>query len=380
VTVTASTPTEAPTAPEAMPTASAPLVPTARSTRRATGSRTRVLRTRRFSVRIDVRAVVVCTVLGAATLAVACWSIMVGDFPLSVRQVLSAVFGDGGPDAEFIVQTLRLPRALTAMLVGAALGMSGAVFQSLVRNPLGSPDIVGFQQGAAFGAVLMIVVAGGSSLEIAAGAVAGGVVTAVLVYLLAWNGGLAASRLVLVGIGIGFAASAAVDYMITRANIYDVQRAAVWLTGSLNGRSWSHVRTVGIALALLAPLVILGQRSLDRLELGDDAAAALGIRTGRTKLVLVVLAVGLAALAVAAAGPITFVAFVAGPIARRLVKTPGACVVPAAFVGAFILVAADLAARRVLAPTELPVGILTAVVGAPYLIWLLTRRARSGTL
>lgn len=343
-------------------------------------SRCRVVRTRWCSVRIDVRAVAVCAALGAATLAVACWSIMVGDFPLSIRQVLAAVFGDGGDDAEFIVQTLRLPRALTAMLVGAALGMSGAVFQSLVRNPLGSPDIVGFQQGAAFGAVFMIVVAGGSSLEIATGAVAGGVATAVLVYLLAWKRGLAASRLVLVGIGIGFAASAAVDYMITRANIHDVQRAAVWLTGSLNGRSWSHVRTVGIALALLAPLIVLGQRSLDRLELGDDAAAALGIRTGRTKLVLVVLAVGLAALAVAAAGPITFVAFVAGPVARRLVKTPGACVVPAAFVGAFVMVVGDLAARRVLAPTELPVGILTAVVGAPYLIWLLTRRARTGTL
>lgn len=357
-----------------------PLVVTRRRSPRGVGSRTRVVRMRWCSVRVDVRAVAVCGALGAATLAIGCWSIMVGDFPLSVAQVLSAVFGDGGDEAEFVVQTLRLPRALTGMLVGAALGMSGAVFQSLVRNPLGSPDIVGFQQGAAFGAVFMIVVAGGSSLEIAAGAVAGGVVTAVLVYLLAWKRGLAASRLVLVGIGIGFAAAAAVDYLITRANIYDVQRAAVWLTGSLNGRGWSHVRTVGIALAVLAPVVILGQRSLDRLELGDDAAAALGIRTGRTKLVLVVMAVALAALAVAAAGPITFVAFVAGPIARRLVKSPGACVVPAAFVGAFVMIVADLAARRVLAPTELPVGIMTAVIGAPYLIWLLTRRARTGVL
>jgi iron complex transport system permease protein len=347
---------------------------------RVVGSRVRILRTRRCSVRVDVRAVAVCAVLGAATLAVGCWSIMVGDFPLSVGQVLSAVFGDGGGDAEFIVQTLRLPRALTGILVGAALGMSGAVFQSLVRNPLGSPDIVGFQQGAAFGAVFMIVVAGGSSVEIAAGAVVGGVVTAVLVYVLAWKRGPAASRLVLVGIGVGFAASAAVDHLITRANIYDVQRAAVWLTGSLNGRGWSHVRTVGIALVLLAPLVVLGQRSLDRLELGDDAAAALGIRTGRTKFALVILAVALAALAVAAAGPIMFVAFVAGPIARRLVRSPGACVVPAAFVGAFVTVVADLAARRVLAPTELPVGILTAVIGAPYLIWLLSRRTRTGSL
>lgn len=331
-------------------------------------------------MRIHPRSVAVCAVLVGLTLAVACWSIMVGDFPLSVRQVLASVLGDGGQDAEFIVQTLRLPRALTAVLVGAALGMSGAVFQSLARNPLGSPDIIGFESGAAFGAVLMIVVFGGSSLQVAGGAVMGGVVTALLVYVLAWKRGLAASRLVLVGIGIGFTASAAVDYLITRANIYDVQRAAIWLTGSLNGRSWDHVRTVGFALGVLGPLAVLGQRALDRLELGDDTASALGVRVNRAKLGLVVVAVALAALAVAAAGPITFVAFVAGPIARRLVNSPGACVVPAAFVGALVTVVADLAARRILAPTELPVGIMTAVIGAPYLLWLLMRRARTGAL
>ena len=340
----------------------------------------RVVRAGSFSVRVDVRSVTVCSLLLAGTLVVATWSIMMGDFPLSVRQVLSGVFGDGGDDAEFIVQTLRLPRALTAILVGAALGMSGAVFQSIARNPLGSPDIVGFQQGAAFGAVLVIVSWGGSSLAVAGGAVAGGVVTALLVYVLAWKRGLSSSRLVLVGIGIGFTAAAGVDSLITRADIYDVQRAAVWLTGSLNGRSWDHVRTVGLALLVLAPLVIIGQRSLDRLDLGDDTAAALGVRVNRAKLGLIVMAVGLSALAVAAAGPIAFIAFVAGPIARRMVDSPNACVVPAAFVGAFVLTAADLVARRVLAPTELPVGVMTAIIGAPYLLWLLTRRARTGAL
>lgn len=339
-----------------------------------------VIRRRRVSFRLHPRSILVCAVLIAVTLAVAVWSIMVGDFPLSVGQVLGAVFGDGGADAEFIVQTLRLPRAITAMLVGAALGMSGAVFQSIARNPLGSPDIIGFESGAAAGAVLTITVLQGSASAVALGAVAGGLVTAILVYLLAYQRGLAATRLVLVGIGIGFAASAAVDYMITRAQIYEVQRAAVWLTGSLNGRTWDHVRTVGLALVVLAPLIVLAQRSLDRLELGDDTASALGVRVGRTKLGLVLLAVVLASLAVAAAGPIVFVAFVSGPIARRLASAPGACVVPAACVGALVTVAADLAARRVLAPTELPVGIATAVVGAPYLLWLLTKRARTGSM
>jgi iron complex transport system permease protein len=339
-----------------------------------------VVRRRSWSVRLHPRSIAVCTGLLAATFVVAVWSIMVGDFPLSVGQVVRSLFGDGGEDAEFIVQTLRLPRALTGMFVGAALGMSGAVFQSLARNPLGSPDIIGFESGAAMGAVIVITVLHGSSVEVALGAVAGGLVTGLLVYVLAYKRTLDASRLVLVGIGIGFTASAAVDYMITRAQIYDVQRAAVWLTGSLNGRTWDHVRTVGLALAVLAPAVVFAQRSLDRLELGDDAASALGVRVGRTKLLLILFAVGLAALSVAAAGPIVFIAFVAAPIARRMTSTPGACVVPAACVGALLTTGADLAARRVLAPTELPVGIATAVIGAPYLLWLLARRARTGAL
>lgn len=339
-----------------------------------------VLRRGPWSVRIRPRPLVVSMVLVGLTAAVGVWSIMVGDFPLSVGQVLGSVFGDGGAGAEFVVQTLRLPRVLTAMMVGAALGMSGAVFQSVARNPLGSPDVIGFESGAAAGAVLMITVFDASSAGVVGGALAGGLLTAVLVFGLAHRRGLSVSRLVLVGIGIGFATSAAVDFMITRAQIYDVQRAVVWLTGSLNGRTWDHVRMIGIALVVLAPLIVLAQRSLDRLELGDDTAAALGVRVGPTKLLVLLLAVALASLAVAAAGPIVFVAFVSAPIARRIAHTPGACVVPAACVGALLTTAADLAARRVLAPTELPVGIATAVLGAPYLLWLLTRRARTGAL
>lgn len=339
-----------------------------------------VVRRRSWSFRLHARSMVVCATVLAVTGVVAVWSVMVGDFPLSAQQVLRSVVGDGGPDAEFVVQTLRLPRAVTAVLVGAALGMSGAVFQSLARNPLGSPDIIGFESGAAAGAVLMITVFGASEAAVAGGAVVGGALTALAVYVLSAQGGLSVSRLVLVGIGVGFAASAAVDFMITRAQIHDVQRAAVWLTGSLNGRTWEHVRTIGLALVVLAPCVVIAQRSLDRLALGDDTATALGVRVGRARLLLVVFAVLLSSLAVAAAGPIVFVAFVSAPIARRLTAAPGAAVVPAAFVGALVTLAADLAARRVFAPTEFPVGIATAVVGAPYLLWLLARRSRTGAL
>ena len=226
----------------------------------------------------------------------------------------------------------------------------------------------------------MIVYVGGSSTQIAMGAIAGGFVAAIAVFLLAWKRGIKAYRLVLVGIGCGFAIDAAIDFLITRARITDVQRAAVWMTGSLNGRTWDQVRLVGVALLVLGPIAIVMQRWLDRLELGDEAAAALGLKVSRSKLALVIVGVSLAALGVAAAGPIVFVAFVAGPIARRLVHSPGACIVPAAFVGALVVVVADLAARRVMAPTELPVGIMTAIIGAPYLLWLLMRQARTGAL
>jgi iron complex transport system permease protein len=319
-------------------------------------------------------------VLASLIVVVGLWSISVGDFPIPIRDVVATLFGNPTDDSEFIVGTLRLPRVLVGIGVGAAFGMSGAIFQALVRNPLGSPDIIGFTSGAALGAVTTIVYLDAGTLQVSIGAVVGGLLAAVAVYLLAWKRGIKAYRLVLVGIGTGFTISAAIDYMITRAEINDVQRAAVWLTGSLNGRSWDEVRIVAVALAVLGPLAVVMQRTLDRLDLGDDTAAALGVKVGRAKLSLVLVGVGLAALGVAAAGPIAFVAFVAGPIARRLTNSPRACIVPAAFVGALVTVVADLAARRLLAPVELPVGIMTALIGAPYLLWLLTRQSRTGAL
>ena len=342
--------------------------------------RGQVIRFRGFSVRLDLRAVAVCAVVGGLIVAVGLWSISVGDFPIPISDVIATLLGNPTEDSEFIVGTLRLPRVLVGVGVGAAFGMSGAIFQALVRNPLGSPDIIGFNSGAALGAVTTIVVVGGSSFQVSVGALLGGVIAALLVYLLAWKRGIQAYRLVLVGIGVGFAITAVIDYMVTRAEINDVQRAAVWLTGSLNGRSWDEVRIVWLALLALGPLAILMQRTLDRLDLGDDTAAALGVWVSRSKLALVLVGVALAALGVAAAGPIAFVAFVSGPIARRLVNTPRAAIVPAAFIGALVVVVADLAARGVLAPTELPVGIMTALIGAPYLLWLLTRQARTGAL
>jgi iron complex transport system permease protein len=343
--------------------------------------RGRVLRSRRISMRVEPRAVMVSAILVVSIVVVGCWSVSVGDFPVPIGEVVRAIFGTADSDAEFIVVTLRLPRLLTGIMIGAAFAVAGAIFQSLAQNPLASPDIIGFNSGAALGAVWMIVaVDGASALQISIGAILGGLVTAVLVYLFAWKRGVHGYRLILVGIGVGFAITACVDFLLTRADIYDAQRAAVWLTGSLNGRGWEHVRPVGLGLLVLLPAALVMCRELRLLELGPDTAAALGVRVGTTRLRLALIGIALAALATASAGPVGFIALVCAPIARRMVRSPGATLIPTALVGALLTVSADLAARRILAPTELPVGIATAVIGAPYLLWLLGREIKIGAM
>jgi iron complex transport system permease protein len=327
--------------------------------------------------RAVARSTSVAVVLTIVLFGVFCVSISVGDFPIPLREVVPAIFGAGTDDAEFIVRTLRLPRALTGVLVGASFGVSGAIFQSLARNPLASPDIIGIDAGASAAAVFCIVVLDVSAGYTAFGALGGALVTAFSIYLLAWRGGVSPYRLVLVGIGIAALLSSVTQYLLTRAEIFEAQRAVVWLTGSLNGRGWEHVRTIGVADVLLLPLVISLIGPLRILQLGDDAAKGLGVSVERSRLLLVLVGVALAALATAAAGPVVFVAFVSPPIARRLTGAP-LSVGCAALVGALVVLLSDLVARRVLAPTELPVGVVTGVVGAPYLLWLLARSNRGG--
>ncbi len=331
-------------------------------------------------IRFSGRGITVCVLLLSATVLVSLWSISVGDFPIPLDEVIRYLRGNGGRDADFIIGTLRLPRVITGALVGASLGISGAIFQSLARNPLASPDVIGFTPGAALGAVFTLALWPGSTLRMALGAVIGGMATAAAVYLLAWKRGVRIYRLVLIGIGMGFLVRAGVEYLIIRSEVTELSRAAVWLTGSLSGRTWENVAIAGTALAVLGPLAIALEDRLDVLSLGDDVAVSLGISVNRLKLALVSVGVALAALAVAGAGPISFVALMAGPIARRLVRTAGAGILPAALVGALLVVAADLAGRRLLAPIELPVGVFTAMLGAPYLLWLLVRQTRVGDL
>ena len=340
----------------------------------------RAIRVGPLSTRVDLRTLGVSGVLAAVVVIGLAWSVSVGDFPIPLRDVVGELTGLGGNRASsFIIQTLRLPRALTGLLIGAAFGISGQIFQRMVRNPLASPDILGVSSGAAVGAVLCIVAFAASSTMVTGGALVGAGLSVAAIYLLAIKKGLSSYRLVLIGIGITAMLNAVVAYLLTRAALYDAQRATVWLTGSLNGRGWEYVRPLTIVLGVLIPLSLVLARSLRSIELGDDTAQGLGVGIRRSKLALSLCGAGLAAVATAAAGPVAFVALVAPQIARRLVGDRAIGLVPAGLIGAAIVVFADVLARRLFSPTELPVGVITAVVGAPYLLWLLARSNRIGT-
>jgi iron complex transport system permease protein len=303
-----------------------------------------------------------------------------GDYAIAPLDVLRTLTGHGTAGQEFIIRELRLPRVIVALLVGAALGMSGAAFQTVARNPLGSPDVIGFGQGSAAGALIVIVVMHGSSYQVAVGAVAGGLLTGVGVYLLAWQRGVHGYRLVLIGIGATAVLSAVNSYLLVKANFVDAARAVVWIAGSLDGRDWDQVWPLLGACVVLMPILLGQSRALRITEMGDDAAHALGVSVERTRLIVVLTAVLLTASATAAAGPIVFVALTAPQLARRLTKSPGVGLLPSALMGAALLVLADLAAQHAFGSGQVPVGVATGVLGGGYLLGLLISERRAGRI
>ncbi|UQA98050.1 iron chelate uptake ABC transporter family permease subunit [Streptomyces halobius] len=333
-----------------------------------------------LSLRLDVRAVLVGLLLLALALAAGIALIGSGDYPMTPGEVLAALTGGGNPGQEFIVHDLRLPRVLVGLLVGAAFGISGAVFQTVSRNPLGSPDVLGFAQGSSVGALVVIVYLHGEPFAVAAGAVVGGVATGVAIFLLAWKRGIQGYRFVLVGIGANAMLYALVLYLLTKANIVEATRATTWMTGTLNGRDWDQVGPLTAVCAVLIPLLLLYGRPLRMLEMGDDAAFALGVRVDRLRVIVLLAAVLLVASGTAAAGPISFVALTAPQLARRLTRSPGPNLLPSALMGAVLLVAADFASQRLFGADQLPVGVLTGVLGGGYLLWLLAVERKAGRI
>jgi iron complex transport system permease protein len=327
----------------------------------------------------QARSFAVIVVLAVFVFVTFCVSLSLGDFKIPVIDVVKTLFGGGDRATEFIVNRLRLPRALTGLLVGAALGMSGAIFQSIARNPLASPDIIGVTYGASAFAVFAIVTLGVTGVAVSAFAIVGAVLTALIMYVLAWRHGVSSYRLILIGIGIGAVATSITSYLLTKARVEIAQQALIWLTGSLNGRDWSNVRSLTITLVVLAPLTAFLVHRLRILQLGDETAYGLGLRVESSRLGLIVIAVLMAAVATAAAGPIGFVAFVAPPIARRLTRSPGPAMIASALLGGLVVALSDLIAQHAFGETQLPVGVVTGVVGAPYLMFLLARTNRVGS-
>jgi iron complex transport system permease protein len=329
-------------------------------------------------LRLDVRTTVVSALLVLAVLMVAAVTVVGVGTRIPFEDMMDVFAGGGRRADRFVLLDLRLPRIALGALAGAALAVSGTVFQSLSRNPLGSPDIVGFTTGSASGAVLAIIAFGAGPGGAAAAAVIGGVLTALIVYGLAAAGGGAIRRIVLVGIGISAMLVALNSYLISRARLDAAQSAAVWLVGTLNGRTWTYVHLLGLAVLVLTPPLLALSRRLRMLQMGDDAAQALGVRVGRSRLLLVLLAVAVAAVATAATGPVAFVALAAPQITRRLTGAPDLQLLPSMLTGALLMVLSDLVAQRLLAPAQLPVGVVTGAVGGVYLAWLLSRQWRKG--
>lgn len=330
----------------------------------------------RYSVRYSRRSVAVGAALALAVLAALAVSVSMGDYVIPLPQVLASLTGSGSGANDFVVVYLRLPRVLTAIGAGAALGTAGAVFQSVTRNPLGSPDVIGFTQGASAGAVLDLTVLQGNAAQVALAAMIGGLVTAALTYLLAYRGGVHGYRLVLVGIGISAMLLAVVRYLLTRASLDDSASAALWLVGSLNAVGYPQVIISGAAVVLLIPATLMLARRLNVAEMGDDTAVALGARVERDRRFALGCAVLLTAAATACVGPVSFVALSAPQLARRLTGSTGVGTMPAALMGALLLAASDFGAQHLL-PAELPVGVFTGVVGGGYLAWLLMRQWRT---
>lgn len=348
----------------------------------APSARTRMpwltLRAGPWSLRWRIRNVAVTVGLTATVAILVGVALATGDYPTSYRDVIGALTGQGPAATRFIVTTLRLPRALDAVAVGAALGTSGAIFQSLTRNPLGSPDVIGFGNGAATGALIAIVWAHAGPAAVALSAIAGGVLTATAVLALVRGHARSGHRLILTGIGVSALLYAANSWILVRARLEDAAIAQVWLIGSLNGRGWEHAIPVGCAVGLLLPLAAGYGSRLTVLSLGDDAATALGVGVERTRVALVMIAVALVAVATASAGPIAFVALAAPHVAARITRPGGNGLLLAALTGSVLLCGADIVAQRLIAGTQLPVGVLTGLMGGVFLLWLLSAGRRRG--
>lgn len=304
-------------------------------------------------------------------------TLMLGQSFTPPKDIVRVLLGEDVPGASFTVGKLRLPRAVLSVLAGLSFGLGGVAFQLMLRNSLASPDIIGISSGASAAAVFAIVVLSMSGQVVSIFAVAAGLAVALAVYGLSFRNGVAGTRLILVGIGVAAMIESFIAYILSTAPAWSLQEAMRWLTGSVNGARLDQMLPLLVALVVFGGLLLSRLRDLEALRLGDDSAAALGTHVGRTRIAIIIGAVGLIAFATAVAGPIAFVAFLSGPIASRIIGNNGSLLVPSALIGAILVLAGDYCGQFLL-PGRYPVGVVTGALGAPYLIYLIIRANRSG--
>ena len=326
------------------------------------------------SRRIRTQALVV---LVLAFLVVGLWaaSLMFGESFYGPSEVWRVIAGERVPGASFTVGTLRLPRATLAVLAGLAFGSAGVTFQTLLRNQLASPDVIGISAGASAAGVIGIVILGLNETTVSLLALAAAIGTAVAIYTLSYKGGFAGTRLILIGIGVSSMLGAVVTYTLAQASAWDLQVATRWLTGSLNSAGWPRVAPLAATCAVILPSMWVNSSKLAAMRFGDDTASGLGVKVFSVRVWTIVAAVTLVAVATASCGPIAFVAFMSGPIAARISRSASSLVLPASLVGAILVLASDLIGQFAFG-ARYPVGIITGALGAPFLVYLLIRSNR----
>nr|WP_155073465.1 iron ABC transporter permease [Streptomyces taklimakanensis] len=337
-----------------------------------------MVRRGRASFLLHRRSLFTAGALAVALAAAVVASLSLGETVTAPTEVVKVLVGRPSPE-ELVVGTLRLPRLVVGVLVGAALAVAGGLIQTVARNPLASPEIIGITHGAAAVTVGAMTFGLTSYALLPYLSVAGGTLAAALIYVFAWRRGLHAARFVLIGLGFSVALRSITQLFMTKGDFLAAQQAQVWMTGSLSGRGWEQAEPLGWALPALLPAVLWCARAQRDVGPDDDTATALGVRVNATRLGLTATGVVLASVATGAAGPVDFVALLSPQIARRLTRTAQIPLLTTALTGAFVVTLGDLLARRMFAPVELPVGVLTAAIGAPYLIWLIARSRTGGT-
>ncbi|TVT28987.1 iron chelate uptake ABC transporter family permease subunit [Salinicoccus cyprini] len=325
------------------------------------------------------RWLIVTGLLTIMTLALSMMMLMLGNTIHPVGEVIRALFGESIEGVSFTVTTLRLPRMLAAILVGFAFGIAGDVFQTMLRNPLANPNVLGVTTGASMAAVFCIVILGANNSVISTASIIGGLATVIVMYVLSRGKSFSIGKLILIGIGIQAMLNAAISYMMLISAEQDIPSVLRWLNGSLNGVTMSAIPPIAIAVAILVPLILLFSRSLSMLELGEQMATTLGVRTDLTRVILILGSVAMISIATSITGPIAFISFLAGPIAKRLAGPGFSSLLPAGLVGIVLVLASDLVGQFAFA-TRYPVGVITGIIGAPYLIYLLIRMNQKGEL